>query len=183
MLTQSFLYIGAGLLPLRNLNRILSLLLAAATILLTAGSFGSPVAGHNPSNDAKARAHVVQRALDQLGTKYVYGAESPKKGFDCSGLTMWAYAGHGATLPHQSLMQYQLGTTNGYKRIKNRRDLKKGDIVAFKTTSAKVGHVGLYMGKGKFVSAVPSAGGVSIDSINDPYYWGERFVGATRVKF
>lgn len=183
MLTQSFLFIGAGLFPLRNLNRVPSVLLVAIAIMLATGSFGSPTTAHNVANDSKARAHVVRRALGELGTKYVYGAESPKKGFDCSGLTMWAYQGHGASLPHQSLMQYQLGNDRGYKRIKSRKDLKRGDIVAFKTTSAKVGHVGLYMGKGKFVSAVPSAGGVSIDSVNDPYYWGKRYVGATRVKF
>ncbi len=182
MLTQSFLLIDAGWPQLRNMLRVLTLSVIGFALMVAMGSVGSPASAHTLANDAKARAHVVRRALGELGTKYVWGAESPKKGFDCSGLTMWAYAGHGASLPHQSLMQYQLGTQSGYKRINSPKDLKKGDIVAFKTTSAKVGHVGLYIGKGKFVSAVPSAGGVSIDSVNDPYYWGKRFVGATRVK-
>ncbi|MDQ4144672.1 MAG: C40 family peptidase [Actinomycetota bacterium] len=181
MLTQSFLLLGAGL-PLRISTKILSTFALAALIVLASGSLGSPASAHTPGDATSARAHVVRRALDQLGTKYVWGAESPKKGFDCSGLTMWAYSGHGASLPHQSLMQYQLGTKSGYKRIKSRKDLIKGDIVAFKTSSAKVGHVGLYIGEGKFVSAVPSSGGVSIDSVNDPYYWGDRWVGATRVR-
>ena len=123
----------------------------------------------------------MRRALGQLGVKYTWAGESPKKGFDCSGLTKWAYEGHGATLPHQSLMQYQLGNDPGYKRIKRRKNLVKGDIVAFKTSSAKVGHVGIYIGGGEFVSAIPSSNAVRIDDINDPYYWGDRWVGATRV--
>lgn len=182
MHTQTLLYIGATLRHVRAIKLLLSVAVSTA-LLFAAGSIGAPVDAHTVSNDSKARSHVVRRAMSELGTKYVYGAESPKKGFDCSGLTMWAFSGHGASLPHQSLMQYQLGTKPGYKRIKSKRDLKKGDIVAFKTTSAKVGHVGIYKGEGKFVSAVPSAGGVSVDSVYDPYYWGKRFVGATRVKF
>ncbi len=177
---QTPLYSGAAT---RALKKLL-IAAAIATVALTiVGSLGSPATAHEYAGDRKARRHVVSRALNQLGTRYLWGGESPNNGFDCSGLTKWAYSGHGAELPHQSLMQYELGNDRGYKRIRSRRDLKRGDIVAFKTTSAKVGHVGLYIGKGRFVSAVPSSGGVAIDSVNDPYYWGDRWVGATRVRF
>ena len=165
------------------MKKTLVVLAIANGSLILVGSLGSPSEAHEYRGDRRARRHVVSRALNQLGTKYTWGGESPKKGFDCSGLTQWAYSGHGAQLPHQSLMQYQLGNDRGYKRIRSRKDLKKGDIVAFKTGSEKVGHVGLYIGKGKFVSAVPSSGGVAIDSVNDKYYWGDRWVGATRVRF
>ena len=167
--------------PGRSLNRMTALLAGALLVVSVTGSFGTPASAHEPSGVKSARRHVVRRALGQLGTKYTWAGETPKKGFDCSGLTMWVYEGHGASLPHQSLMQYQLGNDPGYKRIKRRKNLVKGDIVAFKTTSAKVGHIGIYIGGGEFVSAVPSSDAVRIDDVNDPYYWGDRFVGATRV--
>lgn len=54
------------------------------------------------------------------------------------------------------------------------------DLVFFHTVGAGVGHAGIYIGKGKFISATTSSG-VHIDSIYDPYYWGPRWVGAVRV--
>lgn len=128
----------------------------------------------------KERRTIVRRVTSQIGTKYVYGAESPKKGFDCSGLTWWTYNGHGADLPRTSLAQYQLPSVTDDERIKRRSALVKGDLVFFKTTNAVVGHVGIYVGNGDFVSATTS-GGVRKASVHDPYYWGKRWVGATRV--
>ena len=165
----------------RLLIRLNIVIASALVVILAAGAAGSPAEAHTLRSLGKARRHVVRRALGQLGTKYTWAGESPKKGFDCSGLTKWAFDGHGSLLPHQSLLQYQLGGSNGYKRIKRRKNLVKGDIVAFKTSSAKVGHVGIYIGGGEFVSAIPSTDSVRIDDVNDPYYWGERWVGATRV--
>src|SRR5690606_24141935 len=59
-------------------------------------------------------------------------------------------------------------------------DLQPGDLVFFNTSGKGVSHVGIYLGDNKFISATTS-GGVEIDSLNDPYYWGSRYVGARRV--
>ena len=177
---QTLINTVAFILPARVVSRLSTVVAASMVIVVVAGVFGSPATAHTFSGTKKARRHVVRRALSQVGVKYNYGEESPKKGFDCSGLTMWAYAGHGASLPHNSLMQYQLAGDKGYKRINKRKNLVKGDLVAFKTSSAKVGHVGIYIGGGEFVSATPSSG-VTVDEVDDPYYWGDRWVGATRV--
>ena len=178
-----FSHAPAFALPARALARIGGVLTTALVVVVAAGALGAPAEAHTVSSDAKARRHIVRRALSQLGTRYTWAGESPKKGFDCSGLTKWAFEGHGASLPHQSLLQYRLGRTAGYKRINRRSDLLKGDIVAFDTSSsAPVGHVGIYIGGGEFVSAIPSSDSVRIDDIYDPYYWGERWVGATRVR-
>ncbi|MDP9227275.1 MAG: NlpC/P60 family protein, partial [Actinomycetota bacterium] len=73
-----------------------------------------------------------------------------------------------------------LGSHKGYRRIWKRTHLKTGDLVFFHTTSSYIGHAGIYIGHDRFVSATSSSG-VHIDSVYDPYYWGPRFVGATRV--
>ena len=59
-------------------------------------------------------------------------------------------------------------------------NLQVGDLVFFKTTAAKVGHVGIYIGNGKFVHS-STGKGVIVTKLNDPYYWGARYVGAKRV--
>ena len=76
--------------------------------------------------------------------------------------------------------QFNLGTRAGYERIWKRSNLQPGDLVFHKTTSARVGHVGIYIGNNKFISST-SSDGVQVRSIYDPYYWGPRWVGATRL--
>src|SRR5262249_13961635 len=67
--------------------------------------------------------HATHFALTQLGKPYVYGAASPRVGFDCSGLVMWAYAHVGVRLPHSTYAQIRLG------RHVSRRHLRRGDLV------------------------------------------------------
>ena len=96
---------------------------------------------------AQAVAHQTtpcERAKSQMGTDYRYGGGSPKRGFDCSGFTRWTFK-KVTSLPHSSMRQYKLGGHKGYRRIDKRKKLKRGDLVFFKTTSAKVGHVGMYL--------------------------------------
>ncbi|HEU4480884.1 MAG TPA: NlpC/P60 family protein, partial [Actinomycetota bacterium] len=87
---------------------------------------------------------------------------------------------HGAGLPRSSAEQFEMANAPNHRRIWKRRNLERGDLVFFKTTSARVGHVGIYLGKGKFISSTSSSG-VRIDSVYDRYYWGRRWVGATRL--
>jgi peptidoglycan DL-endopeptidase CwlO len=50
-------------------------------------------------------AGAVREALTQLGVPYVWGADTPGKGFDCSGLTSWAYGQEGVSLDHYAANQ------------------------------------------------------------------------------
>ena len=143
-------------------------------------TIGAPAAeAHTRERSWKQRAHIKDRVRSQVGTPYSYGGSSPR-GYDCSGLTTWTFDDHGANLPRSSMDQFNLGKRDKYRRVWKRKRLKAGDLVFHRTTSARVGHVGVYIGKGKFVSATSSEG-VRVRSLYDRYYWGPRWVGATRV--
>ena len=60
-------------------------------------------------------------------------------------------------------------------------NLETGDLVFFNTSGKGVSHVGIYIGDGKFSHASTSRG-VRVDKLNDPYYWGKRYVGAKRIR-
>lgn len=140
----------------------------------------APVEAHTRDAPREQRGHIKERVRSQVGTRYSYGGSSPN-GFDCSGLTRWTFRDHGANLPHSSMEQFNLGKRDRHRRIWKRKNLKVGDLVFHKTTSARVGHAGIYIGKGRFVSSTSSQG-VRVRSLYDPYYWGSRWVGATRVR-
>lgn len=124
------------------------------------------------------RDKIRDRARSQLGASYRSGGTSPS-GFDCSGFTKWTF-GKWTSLPHSSSDQFSLGRRSNFKRVWKRKRLNKGDLVFFKTTRARIGHVGVYLGKNRFISATSSSG-VIVNSIYDKYYWGSRYVGATRT--
>jgi cell wall-associated NlpC family hydrolase len=129
----------------------------------------------------KARKnHLVARAKSQLGTNYRYGGETPRRGFDCSGFTYWTFK-KVTRLPRTSIQQYRLARKPGYKRINRKARLHRGDLVFFKTTRARVGHAGMYIGRGRFIHSSSGAGKVTISSVRDKYYYGPRFRGGVRI--
>ena len=76
---------------------------AAVLLLLTAvllGTASSATAQRRP-RDVRVRA-VLRAARNALGTRYSYGGTSPASGFDCSGLTRWAWSKGGDWLPHNA---------------------------------------------------------------------------------
>lgn len=116
---------------------------------------------------------IVTIAKEYLGTPYKWGGDTPS-GFDCSGYILYVYNQVGISLPHGSAAQYEEGTPVA------KSDLKKGDLVFFANTyQPGISHTGIYIGNNNFISAAND--GVVIDSINDPYYWGEKYAGAKRI--
>jgi cell wall-associated NlpC family hydrolase len=149
----------------------------AVLLVLCVGWFDSAIA--KPSKKViKVRRQIEKRARNQLGTPYVYGGGSPG-GFDCSGFTRWVFL-RKTSLPHNAAAQFGLSGQAAYRRLWKKNKLEKGDLVFFDTTSARVGHVGIYLGKGRFIHS-SSSSGVRIDSVRDPYYYAPRFVGGLRV--
>lgn len=117
-------------------------------------------------------AKLVAEAKKHLGKKYVWGATGPNT-FDCSGLTQYCYKKLGISIPRTSLAQ-----SNSGKSV-SKSNLQMGDLIFWKTTSAKVGHVGMYVGNGQFIHAPNSRSVVKIDNLSNSYY-SSRYVNARR---
>ena len=113
---------------------------------------------------------AVKLALEAVGTPYRWGGESPTTGFDCSGLVSWAYGRVGVDLPHNSYALYSEG-----RRVRE-SGIQAGDILFFEG----LGHVGLYLGRGRMVHAPQSGRTVEVVRLATTNY-GSRLIGARRV--
>ncbi|MEV0095738.1 NlpC/P60 family protein [Streptomyces sp. NPDC050738] len=109
---------------------------------------------------------ALAAAQSKIGSPYVYGATGPGS-FDCSGLTSWAYAQAGASIPRTSQAQASAGTP-----IYSTSALKPGDLVIFYSDAH---HVGLYAGNGQVLHAPKPGASVRYESIgNMPFKLGVR---------
>lgn len=129
-------------------------------------SYADAYTGTTPVVDAptEAVAVAIGYALDQIGTPYVWGGETPGVGFDCSGLTQAAYAAAGIHIPRTSTAQW---TTLPHVALK---DLEPGDLVFFEPgefSPGLPGHVGIYIGDDEMVDAPHTGTDVQIDSLAD----------------
>ena len=110
-----------------------------------------------------AATDAVQAALGQVGTPYVYGAERPGFGFDCSGLVQYVYGKVGITLPRTAAQQQ--GATSRISAP------MPGDLVFY---GSPAHHVGLYLGSGKMIAAPHTGDKVKVQSVyaatDGPYY-------------
>ncbi|WP_181807856.1 C40 family peptidase [Streptomyces shenzhenensis] len=123
--------------------------------------------GNDTSATGRAAA-AFAAAKTRLGSPYVYGATGPSS-FDCSGLTSWAYAQAGVSIPRTSESQSTIGT-----KIYSTSGLQVGDLVFFFND---LHHVGLYAGNGQILHA-PRTGTVvryeSMGTIGGPFMFGVR---------
>lgn len=112
-------------------------------------------------------------AKKYIGVPYSYGGTSVK-GFDCSGYINTVFKELGMDLPRTTK---GLATTGSFV---GRYNLRIGDIVIFNTTGSGPSHAGIYIGDDQFIHSSTSKG-VIINSLSDPYYWKDRYIGARRV--
>ena len=115
-----------------------------------------------PANQGGAAA-AVAFARAQLGEPYVWAAAGPDS-WDCSGLTMGAWAAGGKSLPHYSVAQYEQSTPISAS------DLQPGDLVFWGSSSSagSIYHVALYVGDGMIIHAPRTGRPVTLESM---YYW------------
>jgi cell wall-associated NlpC family hydrolase len=101
-----------------------------------------------------------------------WGIDAGVVGFDCSGLTRYAYAQAGIVIPRQSRVQYA-----ALPKVSS-NDLQAGDLVfyAFDTGDpSTIHHVAMYLGGGRMIEAPESGEHVHITAMR----WG-GFIGAVR---
>lgn len=103
-------------------------------------------AGSNPT-----RKDVVRRAKKFTGIRYKWGT-CTKARMSCTCLTRKTWRPFGHTLPMKEGKQWQYKPS---KRIKNRSNLRLGDVVFFKENGPNkpIAHVGIFSGKGNIVHA------------------------------
>jgi cell wall-associated NlpC family hydrolase len=111
-------------------------------------------------------ALAVRYAYAQLGKRYRYGAAGAVT-FDCSGLTMRAWAAAGVSISHNAAAQY------ASTRHVARSALQPGDLVYF---GHPIHHVGIYIGGGKFIEAPYTGADVRISNLSSR----SDFAGASR---
>jgi cell wall-associated NlpC family hydrolase len=123
-----------------------------------------------PANGIGGRAVAI--AARYLGVPYLWGGASPLTGFDCSGLTMFAYAQVGIHLSHYTGAQFHEGAPVPPTA------LQPGDLVFFDAGAFGVpGHEGMYIGGGLFIHAPHTGDVVRISSLSE---YAKRYVGAVR---
>jgi cell wall-associated NlpC family hydrolase len=143
-------------------------LLAPLSVAVAAAVLALGLAACTPGTTA------VEAARQQIGAPYRYGGASPS-GFDCSGLTSYAWEQAGVTLPRTSRDQAAWADRVG------RDELRPGDLVFYSSGGPRgtVSHVALYAGDGKLVHASSSKGVVEETSL--ARYWTTNLVGYGRV--
>ena len=165
---------GSLLLSDRIRFALLMLVLVAFFSARAGGALGGVVRGE-PRPAASTRAavpeelRVVRYARHLLGIRYSYGGTSPTSGFDCSGFTRFVYSHFGVALPHYSVAQFGLG-----RRV-SRGGLEPGDLVFFDG----LGHVGIYIGGGRFIHAPHTGTRVAIETMSG--WYAARYDGARRL--
>ena len=166
--------------------------LASASLLALAGCSVAPTrrnrgarapgrpSQEEPAEEAEAGAagpgsEIVMQALANVGKPYRWGGAHPTEGFDCSGLVAHVFEDAlGMKLPRTSLKMSSTGT-----RVERAR-LSAGDLVFFNTSRYAYSHVGIYIGRGRFVHAPSSGSLVRVERMSTPY-WSTRFDGARRL--
>ncbi len=145
-----------GLRPLRLATR--------ATPTSAAVRSPSPVTTRPAPPVGSGAAAAVAAAMSRLGLPYVWAASGPDS-FDCSGLTMWAWAHGGVSLPHFSGGQYAATTHISMSQ------LQPGDLVFYADTGA---HVAMYIGGGQIIAAPHTGTVVQIQALSSAYVYASR---------
>jgi len=89
-------------------------------------------------------AIAVAAAKSQVGVRYIKYMSREGVGFDCSGLTAWAWEQAGVSIPHQSRQQFNTTARVPIAYI------EPGDLIYF---YSPITHVGIYIGGGMMVDA------------------------------
>lgn len=122
----------------------------------TASSAPSRTQNLNPTGSG-SNASAAAIAAAQVGSGYAWGGTTPG-GFDCSGLTYYAYAQAGISIPRTAGAQGTIGSPVSYN------NMQAGDLIVWNGGQ----HVSIYTGSGMMVHATNPSTGVISSSVS---YW------------
>jgi len=132
-----------------------------------------PTQSGTGTNGSATGQDIANYALQYVGSPYRWGGSSPSTGFDCSGLVYYVYKQFGYTLNRVAQDQASNGVHVDPSAI------QPGDILCFYSGSSYIGHVGIYIGGGRFVHASNSTTGVIISELSG--YYSTRGYEARRI--
>lgn len=126
-----------------------------------------------PEPNTDAVETMIQAALNQVGKPYKFGSTNPANGFDCSGLTCYAFKKVGVNLGRTAASQFGYGTPIP------KSDIRRGDLLFF-SYNGEITHVGIYLGNGQMVHSSTYDTGVIVSNIGIGYYI-NNYAGARRI--
>lgn len=116
---------------------------------------------------------LQKSAYGFLGARYRFGGNS-RSALDCSSFTQQVFREQKVSLPRTAREQFRVGNEVP------RGDLRRGDLVFFRTYAPFASHVGIYLGNRKMIHASSAEHRVVISSMDTPYYL-SRYLGARRI--
>jgi cell wall-associated NlpC family hydrolase len=116
---------------------------------------------------------LKNKAYGFLGIRYRFGGSS-RNGIDCSSFVQQVFREMDIRLPRTAREQFVVGDQVPIS------ELRKGDLVFFRTYASFPSHVGIYLGNNKMIHASSRERQVVVSTMNTPYYR-SRFIGAKRI--
>jgi peptidoglycan DL-endopeptidase CwlO len=131
-----------------------------------------------PSSPAPSAAasRILRTGNAYLGTRYVWGGNTPREGFDCSGFTKYVFAKHGITLPRVSRDQARAGAAVPA----DFGALIPGDLMFFAEPGEAISHVAMYVGNGTILHASGALREVGYTDLNSGGDWYVAYFVAAR---
>ncbi|WP_250513013.1 NlpC/P60 family protein [Caballeronia sp. INDeC2] len=138
-------------------------------------TYQTPPGFPNFVDHSVGREEISIQAMSLVGVPYRWGGNTPDAGFDCSGLVRYVVdRAASVNLPRTTADMSSRGESVEPDEV------APGDLIFFNTTGRPHSHVGIYVGKLRFVNAPSTGGTVRLDYLTNPY-WAKRFDGIRRV--
>jgi len=149
---------------------------SGSPVVVANGAYRAPPPGFpNFVDHSIGREEISIQAMSLVGVPYRWGGNTPDSGFDCSGLVRYVVArAASVNLPRTT------ADMSGRGESVEPDEIAPGDLIFFNTTGRPHSHVGIYVGKLRFVNAPSTGGTVRLDYLTNPY-WAKRFDGIRRV--
>src|ERR1700761_4758189 len=149
---------------------------AGSSVVVANGAYHAPPPGFpNFVDHSIGREEISIQAMSLVGIPYRWGGNTPDSGFGCSGLVRYVVSrAASVNLPRTTAER------SGRGESIEPDEIAPGDLIFFNTTGRAHSHVGIYVGKLRFVNAPSTGGTVRIDYLTNPY-WAKHFDGIRRV--